>query len=119
MQLFEVFCALVLDGFLCVCHACCRRKCVLLSESEARYTSTASVDCVSGFCHALTRKKQAPGEFNAASSDSFAALDRTEGSPAWFHWGVPSPKCLPWPLSARSPDRVIGPGPWAANGEAG
>ena len=51
-------CALALDGFLCVCRARCRRKCVLLSESEAHYTSTTSVDYVPGFCHTLTRKKQ-------------------------------------------------------------
>lgn len=71
-------CALALDGFLCVCRARCRRKYVLLSESEARYTSTASVDYVSGFCHNLTRKQQVLREFNAPSSDSIPALDRTE-----------------------------------------
>lgn len=44
----------MLDGFVCVCRACCRRKCVLLSESDARYASTAFIDCVSGFYHILT-----------------------------------------------------------------
>lgn len=46
-------------GFLCVwwvlvCVPCCRRRCVLLSESDARYTSAASIDWVSGFYHTLT-----------------------------------------------------------------
>lgn len=106
----------VLDGFVCVCHACCRRKCVLLSESDAHYASTTFIGCVSGFYHILTLGRSKSWESSMLLPQTTSQLwIELRGSLAWFDWGALLRR-LPWPL-CRVADGFVGPGPGQLMGE--
>lgn len=102
----------MLDGFVCVCHACCRRKWVLLSESDAHYASTTFIGCVSGFYHILTlgRSKswESPMLLPQTTSQLWIEL---RGSLAWFDWGaLLQNACLGLSLQGHQTG-LLGPGP--------